>query len=187
MLWTENERDWIAKAASASPRLRESVRKAISSDKFAISPIYRRFVVNELLTDDERAEICKMVWNRFKINVSGRDVIFTALLRAKLPEQLYRDFQQYMHRVGIELSRKRIHGTRVYATLKKDTAGRRFKWWCALNSKLASEHNVQFCNIKFTRCYCLIVDAYAQQLVDLDYVRKAFSHLVNRDLSLIHI
>ena len=181
MQWTENERDWLAKAAHANPRLREMVRRAITSDKFAVSAVYRRFVVNDLLNDDERAALCKMVWDRFRVNISGRDVIFAAVLKAKLPERLYRHFQDYMMRAGVHLTRKRVGGAVVFATHQTIAKGRRFRWWCKVNSKLASEHNVQFCDLRFTRAYCLVLDAYAQQTVDLDYVRKAFQHLLNKD------
>ncbi len=185
MQWTENERDWLSKAAYANPRLRESVRKAITSDKFAISAIYRRFVINDLLNDDERAELCKMVWSRFRQNISGRDTIFAALLRAKLPESLYANFQRYMQKANVHLMRKRVGGAVAFATQSPIATGRRFRWWCALNSKLASENNVQFCDVKFTRAYCLVLDAYAQGAVDLDYVRKAFANLLSGDYGAI--
>ena len=62
MQWSESEHDWLSKVVMSNPRIREVARDAIASSKFAVSSVYRRFVVEQVLTPEERAELCKMVW-----------------------------------------------------------------------------------------------------------------------------
>jgi len=181
MQWSESEHDWLSKVVMSNPRIREVARIAIASSKFAVSAVYRRFVVDQVLTPDERAELCKMVWDRFKVTISGREAIFTMIVRAKLPTSLHSRFQEYMAKFGIILAKKKIDNVRVYVVDVPTPKGKRFIWFCKLNRKLASRHNVDFCDVLLNRAYFLILDAYAQKAVDFDYVEKAFEYLVKKE------
>jgi hypothetical protein len=178
MQWSESEHDWLSKAVLSNPRIREVARTAIASSKFAINAVYRRFVVEQVLTPDERAELCKMVWDRFKVNISGREAIFIMIVRTKLPASLCARFQEYMAKFGIILVQKKIGNVRVYAVDVPLSRGKRFIWFCDLNRRLANRYNVEFCDVVFNRAYFIILDAYAQNSIGFDYVEKAFEHLV---------
>jgi hypothetical protein len=178
MQWSESEHDWLSKVVMSNPRIREVARDAIASSKFAISARYRRFVVEHVLTQNERAELCKMVWDRFKVTISGREAIFTMIVRTKLPSSLYSRFQEYMSKFGIVLIQKKIGNVRAYVVDVPLSRGKRFIWFCKLNRKLAARYNVDFCDVSFNRAYFLVLDAYAQNFVGFDYVEKAFEHLV---------
>jgi hypothetical protein len=178
MQWSESEHDWLSKVVESNPRISKMARTAIASSKFAVSSVYRRFVVDQVLTPEERAELCKMVWDRFKVTISGREAIFAMIVRAKLPASLHSRFQEYMAKCGIVLAKTKINNVRCYAVNRPLSKGKRFVWFCKLNHKLANRYNVDFCDVLLSRAYFLILDAYAQNAVGFDYVEKAFEHLV---------
>jgi len=181
MQWSEEEHNWLSKVVESNPRISKMARTAIASSKFAVSAVYRSFVVDQVLTPEERAELCKMVWDRFKVKIAGRKAIFTMIVRAKLPASLHSRFQEYMAKFGIILAKKKINNIRVYVVDVPTPKGKRFIWFCKLNRKLANRYNVDFCDLLLNRAYFLILDAYAQKAIDFDYVEKAFEYLVKKE------
>ena len=184
MKLSEEDYQWFLKAVKANPAISDLAKKALSSEKFLQSAVFRSYVLKDVVTKAEAAQLAKMVWDRFRVQYQDSDAIPANVVVRKLPPQIARNFISYMASFGINLVKVSDGRVRFFTTgtdgLSYKFRKSKFAHFCQIGHRLAAEHGVAFTDVAFTSPFVAFYDSYSKNEVPYEDMRTAFAFALSK-------